>query len=410
MRILLLTQIVPYPPDSGPKIKTYHVLRYLAAHGHRVVLASFVRDHEKPHLDHLRRYCEEIYPIALHRSRIADAVAYATSLWSGLPFLVARDSQIEMQQLIERLAQREFDIVHADQLTMAQYALQFRRANPQSAAIVFDAHNAVYEIVARAQQTAFPLLRPVLALEARRLKQYEGKLVEQFDRTLAVSAIDKHVLLRAHTDKLNDVAIQDKIAVIPIAVDCTSLQPIKRTAESHNIMTMGTLFYPPNADGVRWFMHQVYPLVKKQVADTTFTIVGPRPPQDILEFGKQNASYIQVAGYVPDLQPYFERAALMVVPVRVGSGMRVRILETLARGIPTVTTTIGAEGIEAQNGTHLLIADEPADFAQAVVRLLINPQLGHTLAQNGRRLAEKKYDWRVVLPQLEAVYQSLKTI
>jgi len=404
MHILLLTQIVPYPPDSGPKVKTYHVLRYLAKRGHQITLASFVRDHERQYLDHLQVYCKEIHPVPMRRSRIADGMAYLAGLRSGLPFLVTRDAQSEMQRLIDHLAQQPFDIVHADQLTMAQYALQFHRSN-RLPAIVFDAHNAVYEIVARARQTALPLVRPALALEAKRLKRYEASLVEQFDQTLAVSEIDKRALLQASPTASK---YDSKISVIPIAVDCTTLQPIRRADGSHNILTVGTLFYPPNADGVRWFLSDVFSIVQKQFPAVTLSVVGPRPPKDIVEFGKRNAECVQVTGYVPDLQPYFERAALMVVPVRAGSGMRVRILEALARGIPVVTTTTGVEGIDAIAGEHLLVADEPNEFANAIVRLLRDPQLGATLAQNGRRLAEQKYDWQVVLPKLEAVYTSLK--
>ncbi len=413
MRILLLTQIVPFPPDSGPKVKTFHVLRYLAEHGHEVTLVSFVREHEKSYLEELKKYCAAIYPVEMRRSRVADARGYLDGLLSGLPFLVTRDVQAAMLQTVERLARESFDVVHADQLTMAQYALHLRRTNKR-AMIVFDAHNAVYEIVERAKQTAMPVLRPVLALEAKRLKQYEGNLIRQFDHTLAVSEIDKQALLNATMSETRGGVIEDsraaalasKISVIPIAVDCATLTPAKRVQASNNILTVSTLFYPPNADGVRWFLHEVLPHVKKQFLAATVSVVGPRPPQDLVDFGAQHSDYVTVTGYVPDLQPYFERAALMVVPVRAGSGMRVRILEALARGMPVVTTTTGVEGIDALNEEHLLVADEPTQFAEAVVRILKNPVLGEKLVVQGRRLAEEKYDWQVVLPKLEAVYAS----
>lgn len=407
MRILLLTQIVPYPPDSGPKVKTYHVLRYLAECEHQVTLASFVREHEKQYLEPLRAYCQEIYPVSINRARIADGVAYFESWRTGLPFLVTRDAQIEMKQLIHRLAQQPFDIVHADQLTMAQFALQFRqhcKANSRvSPKIVFDAHNAVYEIVERARQTAMPLLRPVLAIEARRLKKYEGNLVEQFDQTMAVSEIDKQALSKVTRDKSN----ASKISVIPIAVDCTTLQPVQVSDRTTDILTVSTLFYPPNADGVRWFLREVFPIVQSQIPNVTLSVVGPRPPKDIVEFGAQHSDCVQVTGYVLDLQEYFERAALMVVPVRAGSGMRVRILEALARGMPIVTTTTGVEGIDAINEKHLLVSDEPEKFASAVVRLLKDRTLAKTLALQGRQLAEQKYDWQAVLPKLSVLYQSI---
>ena len=399
MKILFLTQIVPYPPDSGPKVKTFHVLRYLAERGHQVTLATFVRAHEKPALDHLARYCAAIQPVALRRSRVYDLRAYVEGLRTGLPFLITRDDFAAMRARIAQLATEPFDIVHADQLNMAQYALQFRRV-PHRANLVFDAHNAVYEIVARARQTAPFFAQPMLALEARRLEQYEGDIVARFDQTLAVSEIDRRALIRA-------AGRDAPIAVIPIAVDCAHLQQVARDATSQNILTVSTLFYPPNADGVRWFLREVFPRVRAQLPNTTVAVVGPRPPRDLVELGARDPAHIRVPGYVPDLQADFERAAVMVVPVRAGSGMRVRILEALARGMPIVTTTTGVEGIDAITGEHLLVADEPAQFADAVVRVLKNPNAGATLARNGRRLVEEKYDWQVALPKLQAVYQSL---
>jgi glycosyltransferase involved in cell wall biosynthesis len=169
-------------------------------------------------------------------------------------------------------------------------------------------------------------------------------------------------------------------------------------------LIVSTLFYPPNADGVRWFIREVYPLVSRQAPQTKLSIVGPRPPQDIVQFGARHPQVVTVAGYVADLRPYLERCAVMVVPVRAASGMRVRILEALAQGIPVVTTSMGAEGIDVTSGRHLLVADEPAEFAQAVVRLLGDHSMACRLALQGRQLIEQQYDWRVVLPRLEAAY------
>lgn len=415
MNLLLLTQIVPYPPDSGPKVKTYHVLRYLAGSGHSVTLVSFVRREEEQYVEYLKPYCSAIHAVPLHRSRPADLRAYAAGLRSGLPFLVTRDARAEMFRTVQQLVSgRPFDIIHADQLTMAQFALSqvdCRLPIADRPAIIFDAHNAVYKIMQRASRTALLPMRPVLALEASRIRRYEGMLVRQFDHTLAVSDIDCQALADAATCGANSesdiINLQSKISTVPIAVDCEQLAPIRRAAASSNILTMGTLYYPPNADGVRWFTRDVYPLVRSRVSHSSLTIVGPRPPRDLVQFAAQHSSHVTVTGYVPDLQPYVERAAVMVVPVRAGSGMRVRILEALARGVPVVTTSTGVEGIDAVNGEHLLVADEPDEFAAAVARVIENPELGRCLAENGRRLAREKYDWRAVLPRLESVYLSI---
>lgn len=404
MKILLLTQIVPYPPNSGPKVKTYHVLRYLAESGHRVTLVSFVRREEEPHLEKLKSYCEAIHAVSMRRSRTKDIVAYGHSVRAGLPFLVTRDAKHEMYALIRRLLnEQSYDVVHADQLTMAQYALGLSASNlliQKPPAKVFDAHNAVWTIVQRSQQTSSYLLRPLLAREAKRLKAYEGRASREMDAVLAVSEADKSALIEAGADA-------DKITVIPIAVDSSSMRQLDVGSKPLDILIVSTLFYPPNADGVRWFARQVYPLVQRLRPDVSLAIVGQRPPKDISQLASHQSPLITVPGYVPDLEPYLERASVMVVPVRAASGMRVRILEALAHGIPVVTTTTGAEGIDAVDGEHLLIADQPQQFANAVNSLLENAGLRRRLAQNGRRLVQDKYDFRVVLPKLEQVYESV---
>jgi glycosyltransferase involved in cell wall biosynthesis len=172
-------------------------------------------------------------------------------------------------------------------------------------------------------------------------------------------------------------------------------------------MTMGTLHYPPNADGIRWFTQEVFPLVRDHIPKATLTIVGKNPPADFLQLQEQFPGVISVTGYVPDLTPYMEKAAIMVVPVRAGGGMRVRILEAFARGLPVVTTTIGLEGIDARPGEEVLVADTPADFADTVTRLLKDKVLQDNLAAKGRQLAKRCYDWHVILGKMDEIYQTL---
>jgi hypothetical protein len=209
MNVLFLTQIVPYPPDSGPRVKTYHVLRYLAARGHRVTLATFAREGETKNLAHLASTCAATHAVPMRRSRVADARYYIRSLRQSLPFLVVRDDLPAMRQLVSRLTREQaFDVVHADQLTMGQFALQ-----TQGPRRIFDAHNAVWKIVERARQTARWFLRPQLAREARLIKEYEGLLCRQMDAVLAVSDVDRNGLVEAG-------ASPDNIHIIPIAVEC----------------------------------------------------------------------------------------------------------------------------------------------------------------------------------------------
>ncbi len=400
MRILFLTQIIPYPPDAGPRVKTWHVLRYLVGRGHEVTLASFVRPEELPHVAELERLGLTVHTVPINRSRLADVGYWLRSHWTRRPFLVERDDLPGMRHLVQDLLKvGDFDAVHADQLTMAQFALE----GHGKAVTIFDAHNAVWAIWARMRETAPWFLKPVYKLEEIRIKRYEGMLVEQFSHTMAVIEPDKTALLQGVAAEKREEAGQ-RISVIPIAVDVAQLQPIQRQPDSTNIMTLGSLHYPPNADGIRWFLNEVFPLVRAQIPDATLTVIGKNPPADFIQMADRNPDAITVTGYVPDLTPYMEAARLMVVPVRAGGGMRVRLLEAFARAMPAVTTTVGLEGIEATHGREVLVADDPDNFAADTVRLLRDEDLQQQLAENGRRLAETRYDWQVVLKQMDAVY------
>jgi glycosyltransferase involved in cell wall biosynthesis len=414
MHILFLTQIIPYPPDAGPRVKTWHVLRYLAKAGHSVTLASFIRPEEEKYVPAVRAVCSAVHTVPIRRSKTADVGYWLRSHLSGRPFLIERDDLPAMRALVASLlAGQQVDVIHADQFSMTQFALPPGGARSKNGLAwpltVFDAHNAVWTIVERMRQNARFYLRPPAALEARRVKRYEGMIVQNFDHTLAVAEPDRAALVQAvEAFSGRKPSSPPRITVVPIAVDTALQAPIERQPGSLNILTLGTLHYPPNADGIRWFIEEVYPKIQQRIPQVTLTIVGKNPPQDFLEAASRQPDSIRVTGYVPDLLPYYQQAALMVVPVRAGGGMRVRILEAFSRAIPVVTTTVGLEGIDARPGEEVLVADSPADFAAAALRLLQDPELQNRLGQQGRCLAERRYDWQAVLKRMEGLYREVK--
>lgn len=414
MRVLFLTQILPYPPDAGPRIKTWHVLRYLADRGDTVTLVTFLRPEERQFLPHLESLCERVIAVPIRRSRFADIRYWLRSLISGRPFLIERDDLPAMRDAVNGvLASGEIDVIHADQLTMTQFALPEgafsrgkhgvradRRARPR---LVFDAHNATWTILDRLARTSAIFLRPVLAVERDRLRRYEGHLVRSFHTTMAVSTVDRSALLAA-ANAVDSQDYRDRLRVIPIAIDTRQEQVLDRKRGSRTIVAVGSLHYPPNAGGIRWFIQSVFPIIRQRSPEARLVVIGKSPPDDFLRAAQESQGAIEVIGYVPDLEPYLRDCALMVVPVLAGGGMRVRILEAFARGIPMVTTTIGLEGIDAEPGRDILVADEPESFASAVVEVLQNPTLQQRLTDCGRSLVAQRYDWQVALRQLDDVY------
>ena len=395
MRILLQTQVVPYPPDSGPKIKTYNVLRYLAER-HDVHLVSFVRTPaEEANAQALRRFCAGVATVPLRRSRARDAGYLLRSFVTGRPFLIERDASTAMRDTVwGMICRHDFDAVHADQLSMAQFAVDLPVPTR-----VLDEHNAVWTIVRRSARNEGPGPRRLLMeLEWRRLRGYEGKVCRDFDLVTVVSTQDYLALAEAAQSIF-------PTKVIPIAVDCDEMAFTPRTAEARELLSLATMFYPPNVEGVRWFATEVFPIVRGRLRDARLNIVGSRPPEEITRLQRPDSG-IAVTGYVPDLDPVLRKCGVMVVPVRSGSGMRVKILEAFARGIPVVSTSVGVEGIDARPGEHLLVADTPEEFAEAVTLLLTEPARAALLAQRAREAVESRYDWRTALRGLDEVYPS----
>ncbi len=395
MQVLLLTQVLPYPPDSGPKVKTWNVLKYLARQ-HEVTLVSFVRGDQLAEVERLRRYCRAVHTVPMMRSPIHDGLALLRSLSIGQPWMMVRDDRGAMRQLVDRLATTtRFDVVHADQLNMAQYAVRVPGARK-----VLDAHNALWLLYKRLAATMRPgPRRRLLERDWRLLKDYEGRLVREFDEVLAVSDEDKAALLEAAGQPRD-------ITVIPIAVDTDEILPVTRHETANHLLHIGTMYWPPNIDGMWWFIREVYPLIRARRPEVILDVVGARPPEDLLALNGDGKG-VNVAGYVPDPAPYLERAGVFIVPLRAGGGMRVKILEALARGLPLVTTTLGCEGIAVEHGRHVLIADTPEAFARETLHLLENRALADELGRNGRRLVEDLYDYRAACRPLDGLYQSV---
>lgn len=398
MRILLLSQVMPFPPDAGPKVKTYHLLQYLVQH-HEVTLVSFVRNAAEREAAHaLRDRCVAVHTVPIQRARWRDAYHLVGSLLQNDSFLMRRDASGAMHTLLKRLTrEQQFDIIHADQLNMAQFAVDL-----PGGARVIDQHNAVWTIVQRMAEHNNYVKRVGLECEARRLRRYEAQICARFDGMLVVSEPDRAFLQLAASEA--GVTLPPT-AIIPISIDAHSVPPVQRHAQPNTILSMATMFWPPNVDGVLWFAREVYPLVQAAVPNVRFAVVGARPPASVRQLSAADPS-ITVTGYVADPQPHLEAAAALIVPVRAGGGMRVKILEALARGLPIVSTTIGYEGIPLTPEQHLLVGDTPEAFAAALVRVLRDPTLGQQLAAAGRRVAETVYDWRIVNPQVEALYQT----
>jgi len=400
MRILFLSQLIPWPLDAGPKVRSYYVLRHLAEAGHEITLLAFSRESDTAEsIDHVRQFCTAVYTVPMKRSRVRDVWHFGRSLLTGIPFLIARDSVAAMTRMAGRLvASGGVDAIHADQLWMAQYALSAVAAvSGQRPHLVLDQHNAMYLIPQRlAEGSANPIQRALLHREARLMRRYEVDSCRRFDTVVWVTADDQEAV------GLPEPPAGPRAYVIPICVDPQETPVIKRTARPHRVTFLGGLHWPPNAAGIGWFAREVWPYVRAVCPDAVLTVIGKSPPKGL----GGRAEGIEVTGYVDDPMPYLAETAVFIVPLHAGGGMRVKILDAWVWGLPVVSTTIGAEGIDYRDGEDLLLADGSEAMGAAVVRAMTNEALARRLADGGRATAECGYNWRKVYRSWDAVYES----
>ena len=398
IKILFLTQLCPYPPSSGSAVKTYNVLKHLGSR-HEVSLLTFIRSKsEIPYLSHLAPYCREMDFCMLRRSKALNARHAVTSLLAGKSFIVARDWRPGMHAKVRNLPNGKPDLIYVDHLQMFQFV-----PDPPPCPVILDDHNIEWRIIERFASAGTPLLQRLFAsLEWRRLREYELDACRRADQVFTVTSEDKSVLVSHGVSP-------EKVVPLPVGVDVDSFRPVRSTGEDRKVLTFGTMSWPPNADSVTYFVGAVYPLIRRKVRGVQFTVVGANPPPKIKALGERDPS-INVTGFVDDIQTAAQGAAAFVAPLRIGSGMRVKILDAMAMELPVVTTSVGCEGILLRPGEHALVADAPGEFADAVVHLLLNPNERVRLGSAGRNLVKSLYSWPPILRQLDQALSRFSTV
>jgi glycosyltransferase involved in cell wall biosynthesis len=394
MRLLFLTETIPFPLDSGGRIKTYHTLRILSSE-YEVHCHALVRDERHLRFERdLAGYCASLTLHPVPRSRMREVGCFAWSQATRVPFVIRRHFHRGVLEHIRSACRRyDFDAVYCDHLSMLEYGR--RLALP----IIVDAHNVEFQIVRRHAATlGWSLTRAFAELEWRRLKKYERQWYPSCRLVFSVSEIDARVIRTVAGNRV-------PVVVVPIAVDAYAAPQAKTLAADPEILFVGGLHWPPNADAVTYFVQQILPTVRKAIPDARLTVVGRADEPVRRRLGMVPG--VRCIGHVDDVEPHFQGSRIMVVPIRSGSGMRVKVLDALARGLPTVSTTVGCEGIDVDAGVHLLVADEPADFAAQVIRLLTDAALARSLADAGRLLVLRAYDTSVVAAR---ILDALRTI
>ncbi len=398
--LLFLTPQVPYPPRQGTAIRNWGLISHLAQR-HAVSLLSFTEDGQTALPDALRAACQPIVTVPAPRRSTAERVR---ALASGEADLVRRLwSPAFEASLAELLALSRFDVIHLEGLEMAAYLATVLHHAPQ-AQVIYDAHNAEYLLQRRALRADAQQWRRWPAalyswLQVPRLARLEAAVCQSVDEVVCVSREDGAALQRL-VPSLSPLLVPNGIDL----ADYTEPGPLPQemTPGHEYVVFTGKMDYRPNADAAMWFAERILPRIRAARPQAKFVVVGQKPlPALRQRYGRVG---VVVPGAVADARPYIGHAAVYVAPLRMGGGTRFKLLEAMALARPVVSTSQGAEGFEVRSGRELLLADDPAGFAAAVVSLLENATRAAEMARAGRAFVHAGYDWGRLIPRLEAVY------
>jgi polysaccharide biosynthesis protein PslH len=400
LKILFLTNRSPYPIKDGQSRRTYNVLRGLA-HRHEVCLLSLVESPEEAlpaSVANLTGFCEkvELVPAPSKRLSFAMVVRLLRSVFSRDPYTIWRHySKPYVTRLKARLKATPFDIIHCDILPLA-YCVR----DLHSPVRALTDHDVSYLKARRlAAQSRNPFLKLFLYLESVKLKRLESTIFAKLDLGIAVSEVD-----REHLERLCPRA---RFAVVENGVDVRAFFPDPGALEPDALVWVGGFRQQANCDAIRFFLEDIFPLIKRQRGETKLYVVGDGIPDWLKASANADASII-LTGFVDDPLPYIQRSAVFIAPILSGGGTKLKILEAMAAGKAIVSTTIGVEGIQGNDEEHFLVADAAEAFSSCVIALLNDVALRDRLGENARRRAMETYDWEAICQGMSKIYQDAR--
>lgn len=389
MKILFLTYDLPFPLDQGGKIRSYHLLKNLSKN-HQITLFSFFRrENQKQYLQDLQPFCQKI--CTFKRIKVFSPHHLALSFIPKLPFPIALYWSPQLKnQLCQEIKNSSYDLLHFESFYTSLY-LDEKLKIPQ----VLGTENIewrVYQEFAKKQKISF--LKYPMVWESLRTRWFEQKTWQKADLCLAVS--------EENAREINQITGK-KVTVISNGVDLQFFN-YSPARQGQKILFVGNFSYIQNQDAVRFLVKKIFPSIKQRVPEAQLLIVGRHPTKEIKNYGSQE---IQIRSDLEDIREAYHQATLLLAPIRAGSGTKFKILEAMASGLPVVTTSVGIEGIQAQNGKEAIISDKPHELSRQTINLLNDLHSRQKLSKAGRQLVEKYYSWPKIVKKLGKAYEEL---
>jgi glycosyltransferase involved in cell wall biosynthesis len=391
LRILVLTPSLPYPPIWGFGTRVYQFLRLLARR-HQVSLLTYEEPGEEEKVAALAKVCTSVHTVP-RRAETAShkRLSQLSSMFSRVSYQRRNLHSSSMQKALDDLTSRErFDVIQIESSQLASFAFDSR------AVLVLDEHNIEYELLYRMYQTERSLMRRFYNwVEFTKFRREEIGAWNRASGCLTTSTREEHII---------GGIVPTPILVAANAVDVDYFRPSGDPLDGNAIVMTGLMHYRPNIDGALFFVREIFPRILACRPKMVFYIVGAGATDEVKQLSGPN---VVVTDTVPDVRPYLSRCAVFVVPLRMGGGTRLKVVEGLSMEKAVVSTSVGCEGIDVAHGEHLLIADEPGAFADAVLQVLENRDMALELGRQGRALVECHYRWETVVERLEGFYDQL---
>jgi glycosyltransferase involved in cell wall biosynthesis len=394
--ILFVTTRIPYPPWEGHQIRTYNLLKRVAQ-SHSVTLLTFVRkDESKDNAEHLKKICDnvELFDIPNERTRTTFIKDLLLSLLLLQPFIVRRYFSKSLYNRIDTILKTHpIDLIHFDMLPLAQY-----RTLAGPIPTVLNNHNVESLLLKRRASDEKNIFAKVFFyIQAILLKQFESQACSDVSQVICCSKTDKNIL--------RDLSNSESIAVIANGVDTAYFRSKPCDAQNpYALIFVGGMGWFPNKDGIEFFLSEIFPALVKSNPAYSLTLVGNTSN---LVIPTSIEPHVIQTGFVDDFRPYISKAAVYILPLRVGSGTRLKLLEAMSMEKAIVSTAIGAEGISVTHNENILIADTAAETVSAIQSLCANAVFRDNLGLSAEKLATQSYDWQSLGQQLLVIYANL---
>lgn len=393
MKILTVMPYSPVPADFGGALRENYLLQSLASE-HEVTLLTFGDAEQKElFIEEFPEPIDNLIMIEEPWERRHRRIAQLYSVLTSRSYYYNNSYSEEMQQKInELLATGAFDAAHCEFSVMGNYDFG------DEVLKIMDTHNVEYENFRRmSEKSSSALRRWFYRHEYEKVFEEETKALSEQDVIFSTSDQDRSIMQEDVPDVTNHI--------IPNGVDTSYFKPNEAVdVQPNSIVFTGMMAYTPNHDGMHYFLDEIYPHILEEKPDTKVYIVGNRPPQDLKERASEQ---VKVTGFVDDVRPYVWQSSVFVVPLRMGSGTRLKVVESLAMKKPVVSTSLGCEGIAVEDGKSILIEDDPEAFARSILRLFEDRELYDELTENGYEVIKNNYEWESIGDKMLEVYSSL---